>query len=122
MRQKIGDTNVKVESKIEVQDETIQAYLNTLGGVSETAYQLALDLAAKYAKYGDVTVDDQLQRYKHIYDNYVALAERLGREIGKVAVPTAAAIARPGIMVSGVGDCRGPLDDCCNDYGYRGRC
>lgn len=118
VRFKIGDTNVDNPRKTEVQDETIEFLLQSQS-VGEAAYNIVLGIAAKYARYGDVTVDDQLQRYKHIYDNYMKLAERLGREIGVVVTTPAAALSPP-IMVMGLNDRRGPLDDC-DDY-YRGRC
>lgn len=120
VRQKIGDTDT---TNVEVQDETITAYLTEKGGVVlQVAHQLALDLAAKYARYADTTVDDQLTRFKHVYDNYIKLADRLGKEIAALAPTSPASAAQPGIYVGGIGDCRGPLDSCCDDvYGYGGR-
>lgn len=108
IRQRIGDTDV---NRAEVQDETIAAYLDQ--GLTElsTARRLCLDIAAKYARVGDVTLDDQMQRSGQIYQHFIDLAEQLRLE----EVPaTPASVASPGIIVGGLNDCRGPLD--C-DYG-----
>ncbi len=114
MRQRLGDTNC---DRVEVQDETINAYLTeTSSNILQTCYKLALDLQAKYARYADVTVDDQLQRFKHIYDNYKSLAERFAKELAALPPTTDAAAGFSGIMVGGIGDCRGPLASCCDDY------
>lgn len=116
VRQRLGDTSCE---RAEVQDETIQAYLTmTSNNVLQTCHKLALDLQAKYARYADVTVDDQLQRFKHIYDNYTKLADRFAREIAALPPSTDGAAGFSPIVVGGLGDCRGPLDNCCDDYGY----
>lgn len=114
VRQFIGDTNI---AKAEVEDETISAYLATLSEKA-TAAQLAYDLAAKYSRLADTTVDDQLTRFSHISENYRKLAERLAAEAateaGIAATPTTGYTP---IMATGIGDCRGPLDDPCCDLG-----
>lgn len=111
VRQKIGDTK-SVGHQIE--DETIDTYLNVLT-VPGTARQLCLDLAAKWAGVADITVDDQMQRISQVRANYLALAERFRLE----DLPaTAASVSFPRIMVGGIGDCRGPLDDPCCDTPY----
>lgn len=120
VRQQLGDTNT---DEVEVQDETIKFYLAKFNdNVLQVCYQCAKDLQAKYARYADVTVDDQLTRFKHIYDNYTALVLRFSREIAAAGGSSAGAASGlpDGIAVGGIGDCRGPLDDCCDDFSYGG--
>lgn len=108
VRQKIGDTAV---AKAQIQDETIQAYLDTPMTILGAAKRLALDLAAKWASVGDVMIDDQLQRASHISKAYIDLAQALAKEeMG--STPASPSGGGAAIMVGGIGDRRGPLDDC----------
>jgi TPR repeat protein len=106
VRQTIGDT---VTTAAQIQDETITAYLATPWSVLQTSHRLAMDLAAKWSAHGDVTVDDQLQRASKIAEHYWKLAAELKRQL---PTQTATSAAFSNIMVTGVGDPRGPLDDC----------
>lgn len=111
VRQYLGDTDT---ARPQIQDETITAYRATLS-ILRTAEQLANDLAAKYARMADVNVDDQLTKASHLMAHFTALAARLGATAAAAelaAATTDAAAAYPGIVVAGIGDCRGPLDDC----------
>ena len=74
VRQLIGDTDV---NNFDIHDETIDAYLLTKPSVLAVAYQLAVDLTAKYAHLVDVTVDHQQTRASQAFANYTKLAERL---------------------------------------------
>lgn len=71
------------------------------------AYQLALDLAAKWARFGTTTLDDQQQRYETIQKHYMELARTLKAEMG---ASTPAAGATGAIIVGGIGDTTGPID------------
>lgn len=71
------------------------------------AYQLALDLAAKWARYGTTTLDDQQQRAESIYKHYLELAQELKTELGKGSAGSGSTGA---IVVGGIGDTRGPID------------
>lgn len=105
VRWKIGDSDV---AKAQVQDETIQFYLDEGRSILGASKQLCLDLAAKWARYGDTSVDDQRQLMADTYKHYLELAERLGRE-EKAAVDSASA---PGIIVGGLDDRRSAIMDC----------
>jgi hypothetical protein len=103
VRQKVGDTNVAAAL---IQDETIEAYLATKTVIG-AAVQLCLDLAARFARVGTVTLDDQQQRGETISKQYLELASRLQREEG---TPSPGAASTGAIIVGGVGDYRGPID------------
>lgn len=108
VRQKIGDADV---ADAQVQDETIDAYLNAYSQspspVLKTAHQLCLDLAAKWARYGTVTIDDQQQRAENTSKAYLLLASTIADEMRDTA---ASASSFGAIMVGGLDDCRGPID------------
>lgn len=104
IRQRIGDTEV---GKAQVQDETIKAYLEMGYTELTTARRLCLDLAAKWAGVGDVTLDDQAQKMSAISKRYIELAAAIAAE-ERPATPASAAAA--GIIVGGLDDCRGPID------------
>lgn len=72
------------------------------------ARRLCLDIAARFAGVGDVTLDDQMQRTGQIYQHYVDLAREIGLE-EKGA--TGAGASGSAIIVGGIGDCRGPISD-----------
>jgi hypothetical protein len=105
IRQRIGDTD---PASAQVQDETIEAYL--LSGLSElgVARQLCLDLAAKWATASTVTLDDQQQRAEGVYKHYIDLAAQIGK---LMAPPTGQGSVAGSIIVGGLNDTRGPLDD-----------
>lgn len=106
IRQRVGDTDV---ARQEVQDETIDAYLGLETGWLQVAYRCALDLAAKYSRIVQVTVDHQTTRGEQISDNYRKLAADILREIQ--SLPGSGAEATTcGIFVGGLTDCRGPYD------------
>lgn len=113
----LGDTDVAASP--ELQDDTIQYHLSAPLSLTEkrAAAVLARAIAAKYARYADTTMDDQLTRYSHVYKNWVDLAERLEAIAdAEAAAPTPAGVETGyvGIVVNGIGDCRGPLEgDCC---------
>lgn len=110
----LGDTNT---SNPEVQDESINFFLVTQGkSVTQAAIACAWAIAGKYASVADVNVDDQLTKYSEVYKHWVDLARRLEAGGGDAFEPLpdpANTSAGSGIIVNGVGDCRGPLDDCC---------
>lgn len=111
VRFRIGDVEV---ARPEFQDETINALLATGLTVLGASVQLVRGLVGKYARYADVTIDDQLTRFKHIYDNYVSLLATLEGELAAENNNKAGALGGySGILVQGVGDCDGPLDDPC---------
>lgn len=110
VRQRIGDTEVV---GAQVQDETIAAYLGTMS-VLGAARQLCLDLAAKWARVGTVTLDDQQQRGEAISKHYLDLAAQLAKEDAK----TSPGVSNTGsIFVGGLDDCRGPIDGQAYSYG-----
>lgn len=80
----------------------------------QAAIRLCLDLAGFYASVGTVTIDDQQQRGEDIYQHYLDLAARLGKEEA-VTPPTPTSAGA--ILVGGLNDCRGPLEGCCDIYG-----
>lgn len=120
VRFKIGDTDLE---RPHLQDETITALLvdrTELGAAREAAW----GLVAKYSRLADVTIDDQLTRYSKAHDQFLKLAERLDEELAaeNVIPPSvdAASSAYGAVIVTGIGDCRGPLEtDCCPPYGSR---
>lgn len=108
VRFKIGDTDV---ANPEVQDETVDYYLGQGKTELRTAAILARSIAAKYAKYADLNVDDQLTKYSQVYKNWVSVAEQLEREAdAEKLTPTAPVTTYSGVVVTGLGDYRGPLD------------
>lgn len=108
VRQYLGDTTVNdADVPPEVQDETITAYLATKSVLSAAA-QLARDIAAKYAGMVDITVDHQLTKASQRYAQYMALALYLEDKARQAT--TLSDQGSSGIMVTGVGDCRGPFD------------
>lgn len=110
MRLELGDTTL---TNPEVQDETITYYLQTKQlTVLGAAAALAWTIAAKYAKLADVTMDDQLTRYSHVYENWTNLATRLTADAAAESVVPTPATATAGVgsvIVTGIGDCRGPI-------------
>lgn len=114
VRLHIGDTGGLLASgaipNAEVADETIAAYLTTLT-VLRTAETLANSLAAKYAKVGDFTVDDQRNANSKISANYLALAKRLG-DLATADEASSSTVTSGGVVVTGLNDFRGPLDYC----------
>lgn len=112
VRMTIGDT---VVAKAQIQDETITALLVTYND-DETKVAIALceNLAAKWASITDAQLDNQEIKASHMSANYLKLADRL-RSRSAASVGVSATYS--GIMVSGVGDCRGPdltlAGDCC---------
>lgn len=114
MRFLLGDTNT---ANPEVQDETIQALMGPQG-LSEkwTAAKCARSICAKYARYADTTMDDQLTRYSHVHKAWLTLAEALERDAmasdGAPGIVVTSGSA--GIMVTGLDDCRGPLSGPCD--------
>lgn len=110
IRQYLGDTNT---SKPQIVDDTIQAYLNT--GLSElrVAAQLARDLAARYAAMVDTEHDNMQTMGSQLRQHYTELAADLERLAAQVTGPATAAGGFGGILVTGIGDCRGPLDSWC---------
>lgn len=105
IRQRLGDTD---EATAQLQDETIQAYLDS--GMSElgAARQLCLDLAAKWAAVGDVTLDDQRQIASKIYAHYIELAGQLALQESKAAPGSSAS---PNLLVGGLTDPRTAIQD-----------
>jgi hypothetical protein len=110
VRQLIGDTDVNAPK---FDDATITFYLQKPLSEFRAASALAYDLAAKYAGMADVTVDDQLTRASHLFDHYSKLAARLLAQDQETPNPSAGSAYGGGVIVTGLGDCRGPLDDCC---------
>lgn len=106
IRQRIGQTDL-VNAKI--QDETIQAYLDQDMSELGVAYQLCLDLAALYAGIGNTQIDNQLSRNDQISKHYLDMASVILREMKG---DTAGGANTGAIIVGGIGDTRGPLQDC----------
>lgn len=71
------------------------------------AYQLAVDLAAKWARFGTTTLDDQQQRAEQVYKHYLELAQKLKNELTS---SSAGAASKGAMVVGGIGDTRGPID------------
>lgn len=117
----LGDTDV---ATAEVQDETINYYLTTQMMTEKAALAaLARGIANKYARLADVTVDDQLTRYSHVYKAWDAIATKFeaaaAEEAATPGSETVGTTLYSGIVVNGIGDCRGPLDsDCCDILGW----
>lgn len=114
VRQLIGDTDVSNLNKVEVQDETILAYMAAPFShtVTRAAAQLAYDISAKYARLADTTIDDQLTRWQHVTQQYKDLGDRLTAAANREDSVAGAGGSFSGVMVTGIGDCRGPLDNC----------
>lgn len=115
----LGDMNT---ASPEVQDETIQYFLSR--GLTElgAAAQCAQAIKAKYASYADVNVDDQLTKFSHVYQHWAELADDLGRRAAVEAAapaPGTGGSSSGGIIVMGIGDCRGPISNDCYPYGGR---
>ena len=109
----LGDTS---PPRHEVEDETIGFFLTTKT-VAAAAAALAWGVVAKYAKIADVAVDNQLTKYSKVYDHWLILAKHLDKEAGAGPFsepPAASSYAR--VMVTGLGDRRGPLDMESADY------
>jgi uncharacterized iron-regulated protein len=107
----LGDTDM---ASPELQDATITTILlnapNSPISTLHAAAKCARALAAKYAGIADVNVDDQMTRASQLYKNFSALAIRLQAEAdSQTGISNAATAPYPGIMVTGVGDERGPL-------------
>ncbi len=73
------------------------------------AYQLALDLAAKWARMVEVTVDHQTTRANQRYEQYRQLAADLKSQLDAASAATSD-IGFPGAYVGGIGDDRGGYD------------
>lgn len=115
VRQWLGDTGNGAGAfpqAAEVQDETIQAYLDQGCSVLRAAARLARDLSARYAKMVDVDVDDQLTKASQRYKQYKELAASLDALADAEAAggDTNSAPVYVAPLVYGVGDMRGPLD------------
>ena len=109
----LGDTS---PTSHEVEDETIDYFLTTKT-VAAAAAAVAWGIVAKYASIADVNVDNQLTKYSAVYEHWITLAKRLEKEAGAgpfSAPPAASSYA--GVMVTGIGDRRGPLDMESADY------
>lgn len=108
VRFKLGDTDI---ANAEVQDETISYYLGQGLTETKTASTLAWGIVAKYAKYADTNVDDQLTKYSHVFQNWKALAEKLQKDADDEALtPSAPTSTYSGVAVTGLCDTRGPFD------------
>lgn len=112
----LGDTDV---ATAEVQDETINYYLVNQSLTEKAALaKLARGIANKYARLADTTMDDQLTRYSHVFKAWDSIATRFEAEAAAEAqIPNTENISTgyAGIVVNGIGDCRGPLSsDCCD--------
>lgn len=70
------------------------------------AHQLCLDLAARFAKMGDVTLDDQMTRASHIYKHYIDLAAKIASQM-----KASADASMTSVMVGGLGDDRKAFQD-----------
>ena len=120
VRQKLGDTDT---AKALVQDETIQVYLTT-DNMTPTgaAARLARELAARFARDTDFTVDGQGQKDGARFAQFTALADQLdvmAANEGGAYVQVEGATADGGIYVSGatsddVLDARWDLDRAAN--------
>lgn len=66
-----------------------------------------MDLAAKWAKFGTTTLDDQQQRSESVYKHYLEMARKFEVEL---TTGTAAAGSTGAIIVTGLNDCRGPIE------------
>lgn len=98
VRQYLGDT---VDAGHEVENETITAYLTAGRSELAAAAQLARDLASKYVKQIDSTVDGATQRASQIYQHYLALAQALTQQSAAETVQTAAVGTFAGVGVYG---------------------
>lgn len=111
VRFRLGDTTV---GRPELEDETISYHLTTLELTETgTSARLAAGIAAKYASMADVNVDDQLTKWSSVYAHWAALAKLLAAEAAaESAAPTTATAGQSqgAIIVTGIGDYRGPLD------------
>lgn len=106
VRQTIGDTD---STSVELPDETINAYLTQMGNsVLQVAYQCANDLAAKWSRFVEITVDHQTSRGQQVADNYRKLAAALWTQIQQEG--GGATEDTPGIWSTGAGDLTGPYD------------
>lgn len=112
----LGDTNT---ANPEVQDETIEALIYQQG-LSEkwAAAKCARSICAKYARFADTTMDDQLTRYSHVHKAWLTLATQLEAEAAAESGPPGVVVAPgagPGlIIVTGLDDHRGPLSGPCD--------
>lgn len=106
VRQLIGDVDA---AHVEIQDETIAAYVISIGDSAlAVAYQLALDLAAKYSRIVAVTLDHQTSHGEQIASNYRKLAESLYAQLKQAG--TGSTADNSGIFATGFGDFTGPYD------------
>lgn len=107
----LGDTDV---TNAQVQDETITAILSEPRGVISTAAKLARSLAAKYARMVDVNVDAQMTRASTLYEQFRDLAIKLEAEAAsdEPRNPADPGAYSGGIIVQGLTDTRGPIDEC----------
>lgn len=114
IRYLLGDTDTKPNA-CEFEDETYNFEFADKGTVKKAAASMAWALVAKYSRLADVTIDDQLTRYSKVHDQYLALATRLQAEAnaeGATPDTDTAATSYGGVIVTGLDDCRGPLDGC----------
>lgn len=110
VRQLIGDTAVTLARDVEVQDETITAYLTVQNGNElRVAWLLAGDLMAKYARQVEIAVDHQTSRADQAFAQYRLLREMLGERL-KEAQTADPSIGFTGVFVGGLDDSRGPFD------------
>lgn len=122
VRQHIGDTGATstggpgyVITGAQIEDETITAYLGRPLSVLWAASKLAYDLSSKWAGRADVNVDDQLMKVSMIAKNYAEMGARLAVEARQQDGPQGGNTGASGfgpIMVTGLTDRRGPLDNC----------
>jgi hypothetical protein len=96
VRQRIGDV---VTLGAQVQDETIQAYIDQGMTILVCARRLCLDLSALWTrKAATVTIDDQRSDFSKVAAHYLTLAAEIDREMAPVT--TTAASGDPGIYVT----------------------
>lgn len=109
VRQLIGDTEVSKPRNVEIQDETIIAYLaaNSQNEL-RVAWLLACDLMAKYARQVEIAVDHQTSRADQAFKQYSQLKQMLEDRMRSTSKASDTGFS--GVFAGGLDDDRGPYD------------
>lgn len=111
VRFRLGDTDINTA---QVQNESIQYYLDQNLSELMAASKVAASLAARYARLADFNVDDQMTKVSTLFEHFRKLSIDLANEAAEAPTPNSNPAAfGGGIINTGIGDCRGFLHGDC---------
>lgn len=109
VRQYVGDVDA---TDYVVEDETITAYLTGRSDLAVAA-QVARDLASRFARKIDSTVDGASQRNSQLYAHYLQLADSLDRQAGaQVQAATQGGFTGVGVYGATASEVYAAREDC----------